>query len=538
MLAPSDCDYLEIAPNRRIRVVHLYGRRGGEAAQSEVQPAPSGNLRRSSTTLSRTDVKPRTRLEEKHDEDDEDEDDESEDYWFENAAPKRMPIRPVEASKQAQRRIFNKFEPQKPPSIEGIRPPKASLAKQDVLESSSTACKSSSRSSPTEQTRLPRKVIIPDAQLDADDEEDLVRELPGENDSELNENDAEADGATSSVIEENFVANVLADMSGLVLNITADATDSAKSAVDRVDASSPTPDGKVVQSSPDPEDRAAVDGNVVVTDSNLGGVANVAFEGEEDNLPTESHSQEEEDQQTATESQKSQDSIDAGYSRKRDLSELLLSGDSNAGDDVDEEEEEDPVEGPQSVPMKLLPSRNTNNEESETNPSDNTSGPEEPFQDLFGPSSPAPADPKSLSPCLFFIHGVGGSAATWSTQLQYFSSRGFEVIAPDLLGHGFSSAPDNSRSYTFAKLFRDIVIIFDHYVRNDRTSCLVAHSYGTCFAAALARARPANVTSLLLLASGGPTPLAPPPVIKSVPSALVTACLKPFLRCGFRRQQR
>ncbi len=81
------------------------------------------------------------------------------------------------------------------------------------------------------------------------------------------------------------------------------------------------------------------------------------------------------------------------------------------------------------------------------------------------------------------------------------------------------------------------MVTFDHYVRGDRVCCLVAHSYGTSFAAALARARPHNVKTLLLLASGGPTPLMPPPVIRSVPAAFVDACLKPFLRCGFRRQQ-
>ncbi|KFO54692.1 Abhydrolase domain-containing protein 8, partial [Corvus brachyrhynchos] len=42
---------------------------------------------------------------------------------------------------------------------------------------------------------------------------------------------------------------------------------------------------------------------------------------------------------------------------------------------------------------------------------------------------------------LFFIHGVGGSLDIWKEQLEFFSKLGYEVVAPDLAGHGCSSAP-------------------------------------------------------------------------------------------------
>ncbi len=111
-------------------------------------------------------------------------------------------------------RIFNKFEPQKPPSIAGINPPKAALGKQEGDQS---------QQQQQHQRRLQRKVILPAAALDQDDDEELVQDLPGEGE--------EAEGAespssvTSPIMEDNFVASVLADMSGLVLGITADATD-------------------------------------------------------------------------------------------------------------------------------------------------------------------------------------------------------------------------------------------------------------------------------------------------------------------------
>ena len=144
---------------------------------------------------------------------------EEEEYWFENAAPKRLPIQPAEP-KRTQNRIFNKFEPQSPPRIAGIKPPRSSLTgkKEDKKQKELSRTASSS-------PRLPRKVIIPTEQLDfEDDDEDLVRDEPGENKT-ATENSEENEDHPPSVVEENFVANVLADMSDMVLNLTADATE-------------------------------------------------------------------------------------------------------------------------------------------------------------------------------------------------------------------------------------------------------------------------------------------------------------------------
>jgi hypothetical protein len=58
---------------------------------------------------------------------------------------------------------------------------------------------------------------------------------------------------------------------------------------------------------------------------------------------------------------------------------------------------------------------------------------------------------------------VGGSADSWQNQLLFFSELGYEVVAPDLLGHGFSSTPDRANAYTFSKLFHDTLTVFDHF---------------------------------------------------------------------------
>lgn len=77
---------------------------------------------------------------------------------------------------------------------------------------------------------------------------------------------------------------------------------------------------------------------------------------------------------------------------------------------------------------------------------------------------------------LFFIHGVGGSLDIWGRQLDFFSKLGYEVIAPDLAGHGASTAPQIAAAYTFYALAEDLRAIFKRYAR--RRNILIGHSYG------------------------------------------------------------
>jgi len=77
-----------------------------------------------------------------------------------------------------------------------------------------------------------------------------------------------------------------------------------------------------------------------------------------------------------------------------------------------------------------------------------------------------------------FLHGAGSSADTWTNLIEYFVTSGYEVIAPDMLGHGFSSAPDSKKAYTFACLLQDALQIFDTYITGDKKCVLIAHGYG------------------------------------------------------------
>lgn len=77
---------------------------------------------------------------------------------------------------------------------------------------------------------------------------------------------------------------------------------------------------------------------------------------------------------------------------------------------------------------------------------------------------------------LFFVHGVGGSLDIWGSQLDFFSRLGYEVIAPDLAGHGASKAPQIAAAYTFYALAEDLRAIFKRYAR--KRNILIGHSYG------------------------------------------------------------
>lgn len=77
---------------------------------------------------------------------------------------------------------------------------------------------------------------------------------------------------------------------------------------------------------------------------------------------------------------------------------------------------------------------------------------------------------------LFFVHGVGGSLDIWRSQLDFFSRLGYEVIAPDLAGHGASTAPQIAAAYTFYALAEDLRAIFKRYAR--KRNILIGHSYG------------------------------------------------------------
>ncbi|XP_072834106.2 protein ABHD8 [Pogona vitticeps] len=140
---------------------------------------------------------------------------------------------------------------------------------------------------------------------------------------------------------------------------------------------------------------------------------------------------------------------------------------------------------------------------------------------------------------LFFLHGVGGSLDIWKEQLDFFAKLGYEVVAPDLAGHGASSAPQIAAAYTFYALAEDMRAIFKRYAK--KRNILVGHSYGVSFCTFLAHEYPDLVHKVIMINGGGPTALEPSLCsIFNMPTC-VLRCLSPclawsFLKAGFARQ--
>jgi len=85
---------------------------------------------------------------------------------------------------------------------------------------------------------------------------------------------------------------------------------------------------------------------------------------------------------------------------------------------------------------------------------------------------------KPKKPMLFFIHGLCGSSEVWNSQVDFFEKAGYEMVIPDLVGHGMSSCPSSPKHYVFEALVQDVITIFDHFVTEGRKVVLICHGYG------------------------------------------------------------
>ncbi|KAF9461377.1 Alpha/Beta hydrolase protein [Collybia nuda] len=64
-------------------------------------------------------------------------------------------------------------------------------------------------------------------------------------------------------------------------------------------------------------------------------------------------------------------------------------------------------------------------------------------------------------PIVLFLHGFPSTHRDWSSQITYFVKKGYGVIAPDMLGYGKTSAPDDASEYKELDMVEDIVDILN-----------------------------------------------------------------------------
>ena len=115
-------------------------------------------------------------------------------------------------------------------------------------------------------------------------------------------------------------------------------------------------------------------------------------------------------------------------------------------------------------------------------------------------------------PCVVFVHGAGMDRTAWLLHARWFARRGFDVIAPDLPGHGGSAGPPLADVQAMADWLGTLLETLgvgrgangDERGEGDGAPlALVGHSMGALVALEAA-SRTVHAASLLLLGVGYP----------------------------------
>lgn len=107
-------------------------------------------------------------------------------------------------------------------------------------------------------------------------------------------------------------------------------------------------------------------------------------------------------------------------------------------------------------------------------------------------------------PTALFIHGAGHDHSVWMLQTRYFAHHGWNVIAPDLPGHGRSSGPALQSIEDLAHW-----IITLAYKLDAERPVVIGHSMGALIALQVAATAPELVSQLALVGVVAPMPVAP-----------------------------
>jgi len=97
---------------------------------------------------------------------------------------------------------------------------------------------------------------------------------------------------------------------------------------------------------------------------------------------------------------------------------------------------------------------------------------------------------------VFLIHGFASSNLVWSKVLLELAQQGFRVIAPDLLGYGYSAKP-RDLEYTIGRQAKMVVGLMNE-LGIERAN-IVGSSYGGAVAATMALDHPSLVNKLVLV---------------------------------------
>lgn len=115
---------------------------------------------------------------------------------------------------------------------------------------------------------------------------------------------------------------------------------------------------------------------------------------------------------------------------------------------------------------------------------------------------------KARAPTLVLLHGAGMNRTVWVLQARYFARHGFNVVAPDLPGHGASGGKPLESIDAQADWLLSLLdtLAADHQVSLQRR-ILAGHSMGALTVLQAAATRPRGLARLLLFGCAWPMPV-------------------------------
>lgn len=101
---------------------------------------------------------------------------------------------------------------------------------------------------------------------------------------------------------------------------------------------------------------------------------------------------------------------------------------------------------------------------------------------------------------LIFLHGLGGSLENWIYSLDFFSSKGYDVIAVDLPGYGNSSKKRMPYSIAF---YAEVIKNFIEKINLEEAPILVGNSMGAHIASYFAAKYKSRLKALIVVDGSG-----------------------------------
>ncbi|CAM1510644.1 Fc.00g009790.m01.CDS01 [Cosmosporella sp. VM-42] len=116
-----------------------------------------------------------------------------------------------------------------------------------------------------------------------------------------------------------------------------------------------------------------------------------------------------------------------------------------------------------------------------------------------------PPDPQKST--ILFLHGFPSTSYDWIYQIQYFSSKGYGIVAPDLLGYGGSSKPSDVYEYRLKPMGDEIIELLDHLGVSKAVG--IGHDFGSTLLSRTGAYHPTRWIALIFIAVGPPKPGTP-----------------------------